>query len=325
MEMTMQQSLKAIGLAALLACAASGALAQKITIATGVDPAASVFYVGRDAGILKKHGFDVDLRTGATAGATIPLVITGEAIASHAAAFAGLVNHLTDSGIVAVAQTTALDRWYAVVSNDQIKSVADLKGKKVALSLGTASETLWTAVLKDAGMAASDFETVNLAPPEMVAGLTRGDIAAYVAWEPWVSRTTTAFKTTKVLKDGGGLITDGTFIYMNRKWIDANKEAATRFVRAMVEANDFIVTKPAETKKIVGAFLNLTPELMDAMYPKLTYSAKLDAQSYEISKSAVDTLTERGRVKGKFDYAAWLYGDLLKAVKPDAVNLPAAM
>jgi ABC-type nitrate/sulfonate/bicarbonate transport system substrate-binding protein len=278
--------------------------------------------VARDAGILKKHGFDVDLRTGATAGSTIPLVISGEAIASHAAAFAGLVNHLTDPNIVAVAQTTALDRWYAAVSNVNIKQVKDLKGKKVALSLGTASETLWTAILKKEGMSASDVEVVNLAPPEMVAALTRGDIAAYVAWEPWVSRTTVSFKDTKVLQDGRGLITDGTFIYMNRKWINANKDAAVRFARAMLEANDFIVSKSAETKKIVGAFLNLSPELMNEMYPKLTYSFKLDPQSYQITKDSVDLLTERGRIKGKFDYNAWFDTDLIKAVKPDAMTLP---
>ena len=310
---------------ALVAMLAPVALAQKITIATGVDPASSIFYVAKDAGILKKHGFDVDLRTGATAGATIPLVISGEAIASHAAAFAGLVNHLTDPNIVAVAQTTALDKWYAVVSSADVKDVAGLKGKKVALALGTASETLWTAVLKKERLAPTDFETVNLAPPEMVAALTRGDIAAYVAWEPWVSRTTVAFKNTRVLQDGGGLITDGTFIYMNRKWLTANKDAAVRFARAMKEANDFIVSNPAETKKIVGAFLNLTPDLMDQMYPKLAYSFKLDAQSHQVSKAAVDTLTERGRIKGAFDYNAWFYPDLINAVAPDAAKLPRTM
>jgi ABC-type nitrate/sulfonate/bicarbonate transport system substrate-binding protein len=310
-------------LAGFVLCAVTSVqAAEKITIATGVDPAASIFYIARDAGILKKHGFDVDLRTGATAGSTISLVINGEAIASHAAAFAGLVNHLTDPDIVAVAQTTTLDRWYAVVSTNKIKDVKDLKGKKIALSLGTASETLWTAILKKEGMSASDFEVVNLAPPEMVAALTRGDIAAYVAWEPWVSRTTVSFKDTKVLQDGRGLITDGTFIYMSRKWINAHKDAAVRFGRAMLEANDFIVSKPAETKKIVGAFLNLSPELMDEMYPKLTYAFKLDPESYQITKDAVDILTDRGRIKGKFDYNAWFDTDLIKTVKPSAQTLP---
>lgn len=317
--------MKSLALAAVGVIAASAASAQKITIATGVDPASSVFYIAKDAGIAKKHGFDVDLRTGATAGSTIPLVINGEAIASHAAAFAGLVNHLVDPNLVAVVQTTALDKWYAVVSAANIADVQALKGKKVALALGTASETLWGAILRKANLKATEFETVNLAPPEMVAGLSRGDIAAYVAWEPWVSRTTTAFKNTRVLQDGGGLITDGTFVYMNRKWIDANRDAAVRFMRVLVEANQFIVAKPDETKKLVGAFLNLSPELMNEMYPKLAYSTKLDGQSYEVSKAAVDTLRDRGRIQGNFNYQNWLYADLLKAVQPENVRLPASM
>jgi ABC-type nitrate/sulfonate/bicarbonate transport system substrate-binding protein len=112
---------------------------------------------------------------------------------------------------------------------------------------------------------------------------------------------------------------------MNRKWINANKEAAVRFARAMQEANDFIVSKPAETKKIVGAFLNLTPEMMEQMYPKLAYSFKLDTQSYEISKASVEVLAERGRIKGNFDYNQWFYPDLLKAVKPESMKLPDKM
>lgn len=304
---------------------AGGALAQKITIATGVDPAASVFYVAMDAGFLKKHGFDADLRTGATAGSTVPLLINGEAMASHAAAFPGIVNHLADRNIVAVAQTTSLDRWYAVVSLREIGRIEDLKGKKVALALGTASETLWGALLKTTALKNDDVEVVNLAPPEMVAGLTRGDIAAYVAWEPWVSKTIVSFNNTKVLRDGGGLLTDGTFIYMSRKWLDANKEAAVRFMAAMSEATEFIIDKPNETKKLVGQFLNVAPELMDVMYPKLTYSLKLDRQSYEVSKVAVDQLKERGRIQGEFDYAAWLYSDLLKEIRPKDVALPPKM
>jgi hypothetical protein len=61
---------------------------------------------------------------------------------------------------------------------------------------------------------------------------------------------------------------------------------------------------------------------MDEMYPKLTYAFKLDPESYQITKDAVDILTDRGRIKGKFDYNAWFDTDLIKTVKPSAQTLP---
>lgn len=306
----------------LISGSASAAELEKITIATGVDPAASVFYIARDAGILQKYGFDVDLRTGATAGSTIPLVISGEAIASHAASLTGLVNHLTDPNLVAVAQTTSLDRWYSIVSRKDVASISDLKGKKVALALGTASETLWGAIIKEYDLDGDSVQIINLQPPEMVAALARGDIDAYVAWEPWASKTVLGFPDTHILRDGAGLLTDGTFIYMNRKWIDENKDAATRFMQAMVETTAFIVEQPEKTKKLVGAFLNIEPALMDALYAKLSYHIKLDEQSRKITEAGVERLRETGRLSGNFDYDQWFYPDLLETARPENVSLP---
>jgi ABC-type nitrate/sulfonate/bicarbonate transport system substrate-binding protein len=249
--------------------------------------------------------------------------MTGEAIASHAASRAGLVNHLTDQNLVAVAQTTSLDHWYAVVADEDVKNVSDLVGRKVALALGTASDTLWAAVVAEAGIDPASVEIVNLEPPEMVAAISRGDIDAFVAWEPWVSKSTLTIPGTHVLRDGGGLLTDGTYIYMNRKWIEENKESAIRFIKAMAAANDFIVSKPEETQKLVGEFLRVDSVLMAALYPKLNYHMKLDEQSLGISKESVRQLQKSGRIENAedFDYGKWFYPDLLKSVHPDAVSL----
>lgn len=300
----------------------------KLTIATGVDPGFSVFYVAKLGGFFEKNGLDVDLRTGPAGGLMVPLLISGATNAVLAASFAGVVNHLKDPDIVAVAQVVRYDRWYGMVAKNDIKSVADLKGKKIGISFGNASESYFYDVLKHYNLNPDDFKAgmVNVEPPEMVAAIERGDVQAFSSWEPWLSRTTLGVANTHVLVDSLGKVQDVGFVYMSRKWIDANHATAITFLKALQQANDFIAKNPDQTKQMVGKFLNIPANQMDSMMPKIGLTFVLGPDSYEAVKTDVDQLVTRGKLKpGEFDYASWFYPGLLKTITPSAVTLPSKM
>jgi ABC-type nitrate/sulfonate/bicarbonate transport system substrate-binding protein len=265
------------------------------------------------------------LRTGPSGGAMVPLLISNASQASMSAAFAGISNHLKDPDIVAVAQMLRYDRWYGIVAKSDIKSLADLKGRKVGVSLGNASESYWYDALKHANLNLADFKSamVNVEAPEMVAAIERGDVQAFSAWEPWLSRTVLGVPNTKVLVDDIGQVQDVGFIYMSRKWIEANRDTAIRFMKAMKESNDFINKEPEKSKEMVGKMLNLPKNLLDSMWPKVKFTLVLGPDSYAVTKRLVDVQIAQGKVKpGQFDYAGWFYPDLLRAVDPSAVTLP---
>lgn len=311
----------------LLVCSmpASTAELTKMTIATGVDPGFSIFYVAKLGGFLEKNGIDVDLRTGPSGGAMVPLLISNTAQAAMSAAFAGINNHLKDPDIVAVAQMLRYDRWYGIVAKGDVKSLADLKSKKVGVTLGNASESYFYDALKNAKLAPADFKgaMVNVEAPEMVAAIERGDVQAFSAWEPWLSRTVLNVKDTKVLVDDIGMVQDVGFIYMSRKWISNNRDTAVKFMKAMKDSNDFINREPDKAKEMVSKMLNLPRNLLDSMWPKVQFTLTLSPDSFAVTKRLVDTQIAQGRVKpGQFDFAAFFYPDLLKAVDPSAVTLP---
>jgi ABC-type nitrate/sulfonate/bicarbonate transport system substrate-binding protein len=300
----------------------------KMTIATGVDPGFSHFYVVTLAEVGKKFGLDLQLKTGPSGGASVPLVISNQSNASMSAVLAGINNHLVDKNVVAVAQVVTYDKYFGVVSLKSIKSIDQLKGKKIGITKGTASETLWAEILKHDKLDAKEFAggVVNVEAPEMLAALERGDIQAFSGWEPWLSRTVLALDKTHILRTNEGVLLDLGFIYMNRGWIEKNRDAAVRFMKAMVATTEFIKNKPDETKKIVGKLLNLSPALMDQLMSKLTFYLKLDQQSYDLTKVHIEQLVQKGRLKpGEFDYGKWFYADLLKAAAPERVALPPNM
>jgi len=71
-----------------------------------------------------------------------------------------------------------------IVAKPGIKSVADLKGKKVAVEQGLVDHLLLLNALKKAGMKESDVTIINAKTNEMPQVLTGKDIAAVGAWQP---------------------------------------------------------------------------------------------------------------------------------------------
>lgn len=297
----------------------------RMTIATGVDPGFSIFYVAKLGGFLAKHGLDVDLQTGPSGGAMVPLLISNASNASMSAALAGINNHLKDPDIVAVAQMLRYDRFFGIVAKQDVQSLADLKNRKVGISIGNASESYWYDALRQANLNPDDFKSaiVNVETPEMVAAIERGNVQAFSAWEPWLSRTVLNVPNTKILIDDIGRVQDVGFIYMNRKWIEANRPIALRFMKAMKEANDFINKEPEKTKEMVGKMLNLPKPIMDSVMTKVSFTLVLGDDSLSITKRLVEQGVQHGRIKaGQFDYNKWFYPDLLREVDPSAVTLP---
>src|SRR3954469_4928727 len=126
---------------AAISLGASSAHAQltKMTIATGVDPAFSQFYVAKEGGLFEKNGLDVTINTGPSGSAMVPFLVNNQVNAAYGSDLAGVINHQIDNNVVAVADGTYLIRWTSLISRN-IESLDGLKGKKVGIAKGTGSE-----------------------------------------------------------------------------------------------------------------------------------------------------------------------------------------
>src|SRR5438552_1414281 len=103
-------------LAAIVFFAAhADAQTAKMTIATGVDPSFSQFYVAKQAGLFEKNGLDVQINTGSSGSAMVPFLVNNQVNAAYGSDLAGVVNHNVDANIVAVADGMLLLRWLSIV------------------------------------------------------------------------------------------------------------------------------------------------------------------------------------------------------------------
>jgi ABC-type nitrate/sulfonate/bicarbonate transport system substrate-binding protein len=292
----------------------------KMTIATGVDPAFSQFYVAKEGGIFEKNGLDVTINTGPSGSAMIPFLVNNQVQAAYGSDLAGVINHQVDPNIVAVADGTYLLRWLSVVGRN-VADLNGLKGKKVGIAMGTGSEIFWRRVLEKKSLKLTDFTMVNVEAPEMLAATERGDIDGFAVWEPWPTRALMAIKGTKVLQTAEGIYNNLNFVYMNRGWIEQNKATAEKFMLSLMQANDLIEKDRPAAAKMVAKFLKMPVELATELMPKVEFDMDWQPRSIEAIQVSEKQLADQKKLKAPLDYSKYVYLDLVKAVRPENIKI----
>lgn len=306
-------------LAALL-CTDPSWAQTKMTIATGVDPVFSAYYVAQQEGLFKKHELDVRINTGPSGSAMVAFLVNGQIESAFGSEIAGVANHNLDPNVVVVAQATRLVRWIAVVGRN-VDTLDQLKGKKVGIARGSGGEVFWLAMIDKLKLNPADYTVVNVEAPEMVAALERGNIDAYVVWEPWVTRGLAAIKNTKVLRTQEGILEQGVYVYMNRGWIQKNPAPAEAFIRALVDATDLINRDRKRAAKDVSDFLkNLDPAMVEQLMAKLTFEMELSDFTVNLFRLAEAQLKAQGKLAKPLDWSGFIYPELMRKVLPAKVN-----
>ncbi len=297
-------------LAALL-CTGPSWAQTKMTIATGVDPVFSAYYVAQQEGLFKKHELDVRINTGPSGSAMVAFLVNGQIESAFGSEIAGVANHNLDPNVVVV---------IAVVGRN-VDTLDQLKGKKVGIARGSGGEVFWLAMIDKLKLNPADYTVVNVEAPEMVAALERGNIDAYAVWEPWVTRGLAAIKNTKVLRTQEGILEQGVYVYMNRGWIQKNPAPAEAFIRALVDATDLINHDRKRAAKDVSDFLkNLDPATVEQLMAKLTFEMELSDFTVNLFRLAEAQLKAQGKLAKPLDWSGFIYPDLMRKVLPAKVN-----
>jgi ABC-type nitrate/sulfonate/bicarbonate transport system substrate-binding protein len=315
--------MKKLVLASLvLALTAFGAGAQqktKMTIGTGVDPSLGTFYVAKVGGFFEKNGLDVQLNTGPSGSAIVAFLVQNQIQAVLGAEQAGIQNFNLDNNVNVAAQAMQMMRYFGIVGRN-IQTVEQLKGKKVGVALGSASEVFWRAFLEKLNLDAKDYTVIQVEPPEMLAALERGNIDAFASWEPWLTRTIQAVPNTKIVRDNDGIINPRNFVYVNRGWATQNPEAAAAFMRSLVEATELLRNNPDEAAKHIAMFLKMDYPLTRELVGKVNFDIYLDQSSIDHLKRIESQLQASGKLAKPIDWEKFIYPEMLKKVQPEKVN-----
>ena len=150
-----------------------------------------------------------------------------------------------------------------IIAKNGINSVADLKGKSIAVEKGLVDHLLLATALEDAKIPATDVTLVNSMTNELPQVFNSPDVAAVAVWQPVANQALKAVAGSKIIyssKDKPGLIYDTLTVNMTH--LSAHKEEWKKIIQVWDKTVKFI-NDPAthdEAVKIMANKVGVDPK-----------------------------------------------------------------
>ncbi len=116
---------------------------------------------------------------------------------------------------VAAEPTNGQNEAIIVLPDSPIKTLADLKGKKVGFVRGSSSNNVIVAALEKAGLSFHDITPVNVTPADGAVAFAQKAIDAWVIWDPFLAIIQKRF-SARVLVHSGDVLQANGFLLANR-------------------------------------------------------------------------------------------------------------
>jgi len=162
-----------------------------------------------------------------------------------------------------------------VRQDSDMRSLEDLKGKRLGVKKGTSTYGGLLAALEKAGLRPSEIDIIDLTPPTMTEALLAGSLDAFAASEPTPSAAER--KGARELTTLGGLGNAYPILILaDRNWLDSRSDDARAFIRALKAAQRYAAEHPAETADIMAAETGLDPATTRRAMQRHEYRLRLD-------------------------------------------------
>ncbi|HBZ95112.1 MAG TPA: sulfonate ABC transporter substrate-binding protein [Pseudomonas sp.] len=179
-----------------------------------------------------------------------------------------------------------------VPKGSPIKSVAELKGKKVVLNKGSNVHYLLVRALEDADLKYGDITPVYLPPADARAAFERGSVDAWVIWDPFQSAAEQQLQA-RSLRDGTGLVDNHQFYLATRSYAEQHPQVIGVLVEEIRGVGEWVKGNLDEATSQVAPLIGLSPEITRQAVERQGYGAQfITADVVEAQQKIADTFTE---------------------------------
>ena len=179
-----------------------------------------------------------------------------------------------------------------VPKGSSLTSVADLKGKKVALNKGSNVHYLLVRALEDAGLSINDITPIYLPPADARAAFERGSVDAWVIWDPFLAAAEQQLQA-RSLHNGEGLVDNHQFYLATRPYAQKHPQVINTLIEEVRGVGEDSKADPDAVTAQVAPLLGLSPEITRVAVKRQGYGAQpLTPAVVEAQQKIADTFTE---------------------------------
>jgi len=138
-----------------------------------------------------------------------------------------------------------------------IRTLADLKGKKVALQKGSSAHYLLVRAADKAGLQWNDIAPIYLPPSDARAAFERGSVDAWAIWDPYYAATELDIKP-RVLATGKDLSSNNSFYLASRALAEQHPQAVQALLEDLTRADAYVQSNRKEAAQAISDFSGLS-------------------------------------------------------------------
>src|SRR5215203_3241306 len=275
----------------LASFAASSAVAQVRELRIDYATYNPVSLVLKDKGILERElaadGVSVRWVQSLGSNKALEFLNAGSLDFGSTAGAAALIAKINGNPIKSV-YVYSRPEWTALVTRKDtgIAAVADLKGKRVAVTRGTDPHIFLVRSLREAKLTERDVKLVLLQHPDGRTALERGDVDAWAGLDPMMAAA--EIESGALLFHRNAAANTWGVLNVREEFAKQNPALVSRVLKAYEEARAYALANPDELKKVLGEATKLPAPVVQRQLERneLTHSA--------IRPEQVDTILAAG-------------------------------
>ncbi|WP_086921057.1 sulfonate ABC transporter substrate-binding protein [Variovorax sp. JS1663] len=161
-----------------------------------------------------------------------------------------------------------------VRKDSPIRSVAELKGKKVALNKGSNVHYLLVKQLEKHGLQFADVQPIYLAPADGRAAFESGNVDAWVIWDPFQAATEKA-TGARVLADGRGTAVNNYQFYLGeRGFVAKNPKVVQALFDDSVERGIWLKKNLHDAAELIAPLQGLPVDVVEQSLRRYEFNVK---------------------------------------------------
>jgi sulfonate transport system substrate-binding protein len=183
-----------------------------------------------------------------------------------------------------------------VHSESPIRSLADLKGKRIAFGKGSSAHNLLVATLEKAGIAWSDIEPIPLAPADATAAFARGSVDAWSIWDPYLALAELK-GNARVLVFAKDIHQPNAFVIVRADFVEKYPSVVTRLNDVFASEGVWANAHHEEVAQAQAAATGVDIEAIRRFVGRSNYSVvPVEADVIRIQQSVADRFARLGLI-----------------------------
>lgn len=211
-----------------------------------------------------------------------------------------------NSNLVYIANQPAAPKSEALIvqKDSNIKTVQDLKGKRVALNKGSNVHYLLLKLLEKNHLQLSDIEAVYLPPSDARAAFERGAVDAWVIWDPFFAAAEDQIGA-RVIATGENLVSNHQFYLADRNFAEQNPQVLKTVVNELNTTTQWVESNQAEASKLLEKPTGLSPNVLKTSISRMGFGVTpISAQVAKEQQYVADAFYKQKLIPNKINIQA---------------------